>query len=153
MVLAFSFKLAVSLFLCPCLCVVCATCFMEQLLPFFRPMRRTQYQNWISLFSSPVLTVNLESGIGCVPSQPTKCYDPCGFSNVYMTGMQRKLWCKHVITKFPATKKARYKRSPTWRAHLPVVAMQASVVVFCLQLYSSQVLLRLPAWLLGWLLS
>ena len=131
MVLAFSFKLAVSLFLCPCLCVVCATCFMEQLLPFFRPMRRTQYQNWISLFSSPV---NLESGIGCVPYQPlNQCSHQMlrplfGYSNAYMTGMQRKLWCKHMIAKSPVTKKARYKRSPTWRPHLPVIAMQALVV-------------------------
>ena len=108
LVRAFSFKLAVSLFLCPCLCVVCVTCVMEQLLPLFRPIRRTQYQNWISLFSSPVLTVNLESGIGCVPCQPTKCYVPCVALTMF-TGMQRKLWCKHMITKSPATKKARYK--------------------------------------------
>ena len=135
------------MFVC-CLCYIC-----QQLLPLFRPNEENSVRKLDITFSSPVLTVNLESGIGCVPSQPTKCYDPCGFSNVYMTGMQRKLRCKHMITKSPATKKARYKRSSTWRAHLPVVAMQASVVLFCLQLFSSQVLLRLPAWLLGWLLS
>ena len=138
LVRAFSFKQAVSLFLCPCLCVVCVTC-----------EKRTQCRNLISLFSSPVLTVNLESGIGCVPCQPTKCYDPC----VALTMLTWKACRENCGVNIWSPSLQRRRRPGT------SVALPGEHIFLCSQCmrrcivwfpgFSSQVMLHLPEWLFG----